>query len=70
MIEPHLTPRQLAELTGISEGTLAQWRCRQLKRPTSKPLGPRWKRLGRSVRYAEADVRAWLTEREIQSAAQ
>lgn len=69
MIEPHLTARQLAELTGIREGTLAAWRSRENRRPNSKPVGPRWKRLGRAVRYAEADVRAWLAQRESQPAA-
>ncbi len=68
MIERHYSPRELAELTGLREGTLAQWRSRQTKRPGSKPLGPKWKHLGRAVRYAEADVRAWLAEREVRAA--
>jgi predicted DNA-binding transcriptional regulator AlpA len=68
MIERHYSPRELAELTGLREGTLAQWRSRQNKRPGSKPSGPKWRQLGRSIRYAERDVLAWLAEREVQTA--
>ncbi len=67
MIERHLTTKQVSEVTAIAAGTLAQWRCREQK-PNARPLGPKWKRLGRAVRYAEADVRAWLAEREVHAA--
>lgn len=65
MFEQYLTPAQLSEITLIPTGTLAQWRSREQK-PNAKPIGPKWKRLGRAIRYAEADVRAWLAQRESQ----
>jgi len=43
-----LTERQVAELLGLSVATLRAWRHRG--------RGPRFLRLGRSVRYLPADV--------------
>lgn len=65
MVERHLTARELAALTGIREGTLAAWRSRENKRPDSKPIGPRWKRFGRAVRYPESGVSEWMGQREL-----
>ncbi len=53
----YLTTRQLAELIGISEISLAQWRARG--------QGPAFIRLGRTIRYARADVDAWITSKKI-----
>jgi len=63
MIEKHFTPRELAELSGIREGTLASWRCRGRRDPAAA-RGPRFVRLGRCVRYPAAAVREWLQQRE------
>ena len=43
-----LTEREVAELLGLSVATLRAWRHRE--------KGPRFLRLGRSVRYLPADV--------------
>lgn len=44
--------REAAAFLGVSEATLPTWRCRG--------KGPRFVRLGRSVRYFEADLTAYL----------
>ncbi len=49
-----LTPAQVAELTGFKPQTLANWRV--LKK------GPKHFRMGRSVRYWESDVLAFLQQ--------
>jgi len=56
IVEKHYSPRELAELCGIREGTLAQWRRRS--------HGPSFVKLGRSVRYSAAAVQEWLSQRE------
>jgi predicted DNA-binding transcriptional regulator AlpA len=50
----------VAALTGLDRHTLATWRCRR--------KGPPFLRLGRAVRYREADVRAWLASCEVPTA--
>ena len=47
-----LTASDVAVLTGLSEETLAQWR--------SQRRGIPYLKVGRSVRYALADVHAYL----------
>ena len=47
-----LTPKQLAEITGLACGTLAKMRLRGEGVPFIK--------LGASVRYFEADALGWL----------
>lgn len=47
-----LSTNQLAERLGLSPGTLANWR--------SLGKGPRWVKVGRSVRYRSADVFEWM----------
>ncbi len=64
MIERHYSPRELSELYSVREQTLAQWRHRSKKEPAAPARGPRFTKLGRLVRYAESDVRAWLSQRE------
>lgn len=44
-------PSEVAEFLRIPEATLAQWR--------SRGTGPRWRRVGRHVRYRWSDVEAW-----------
>jgi len=67
VIEKHFSPRELAELYSVRETTLAQWRHRTKKEPTA-PRGPKFRKFGRLVRYAESDVRAWLSQRELVAA--
>ena len=64
MIERHFSPRELAELYNLREQTLAQWRHRSKKEPAAPARGPRFTKIGRLVRYAESDVRLWLSQRE------
>lgn len=54
-----LTPKQLAAKLGVHENTLAKWRL--------YGGGPAYIKVQRHVRYAEADVEAWLNERKFQS---
>jgi len=47
-----LTTKEVANMTGLSRETLAQWR--------SQRRGIPYLKIGRSVRYALADVQAYL----------
>lgn len=49
-----LDEHQVADLTAMSVSTLRRWRSER------RGQGPQWRKLGRSVRYARADVVAWL----------
>lgn len=51
-----LTPEELAEMLGVSPSTIRWWR--------SEGRGPRATKVGRLLRYDEADVRAWIEERK------
>lgn len=53
-----LDPKAAALFLGLSEWTLAEWRC--------KGNGPRFVKLGNRVRYTPAVLAAWV---ESQSAA-
>jgi predicted DNA-binding transcriptional regulator AlpA len=64
LVEKHYSPRELAELCGIREGTLAQWRCRSKREPHAPAHGPRFVKLGRCVRYPAASVQEWLSLRQ------
>lgn len=56
-----LTPGELAELLGVSEETLAQWR--------SQRRGPPYVKVeGRLVRYRLPDVEAYLESRLVETA--
>ncbi len=55
-----LTPSQVSEITGIAEGTLAQWRY--------KKIGPPWYKLGRHCRYDEAELLMWIQENAQEAA--
>jgi predicted DNA-binding transcriptional regulator AlpA len=63
IVEKHFSPRELAELYGIQQGTLAQWRLRDKRDPASPARGPRFVKFGRLVRYPAAAVREWLSQR-------
>lgn len=49
------SPAQVAEVLGIPEKTLAEWR--------SQGIGPEYLKIGRYVRYQWSDVNAWLDTR-------
>ena len=55
-----ITRKQLAEYLGVTEPALSQMVTRR--------QGPRFIRLGRSIRYRREDVFAWLQERVIDPA--
>ncbi len=46
-----LDPKAAAAFLGLSEWTLAEWRC--------KGTGPRFIKLGNRVRYTPAELAAW-----------
>ena len=53
-----LTPRDVAMAYGLSEGTLANWRC--------KRIGPRFYRLGgRKIGYFKEDLEAWARREPV-----
>ena len=52
LLEPLLEPTKVARLLGVEVETLGAWRRRG--------YGPRWYRIGKKIRYAEADFRVWM----------
>lgn len=54
-----LTPVEVAELLGVPEKTLAQWR--------SDRHGPLPLRVGRYVRYRLVDIDAWVEQQAAQA---
>jgi excisionase family DNA binding protein len=53
-----LTAEEVAEITGLSTETLAQWR--------SQRKGINFVKISRNaVRYRQSDLEAWLTERIV-----
>jgi len=57
-----LTTEQLAELLGLRTNTIGGWRL--------KGQGPRFCKLGRSVRYRREDVEEWIKENIHQNTCQ
>ena len=55
-----LTEQDVVQMTGLARGTLAYWRHRG--------TGPISYKLGRRVRYDEADVLAWIAESKAATA--
>lgn len=55
--EPLLTEIQAAELLNLSTRTLQAWRI--------KGGGPRFLKLGRAIRYRQADLNGWLETRAL-----
>ena len=51
-----MTPKEVAEMLGVSVGTLAIWRCHK-----RYPLD--FIKCGRLVRYRRSDVESFLSER-------
>lgn len=54
-----LTEQDVMNMTGLARGTLAYWR--------HAGQGPRSYKLGRRVRYDEADVLAWIQAQKTQT---
>lgn len=55
-----ITPKDAgAHLGGISEWTLAEWRC--------KGTGPRFVKVGNRVRYTLASLTSWIEARTVAS---
>jgi len=53
-----LTPRDVAIAYGLSEGTLANWRC--------KRIGPKFYRLGgRKIGYFKNDLEFWARREPV-----
>ena len=55
--EPLASTADVAEVLGIPEKTLVEWR--------SRGLGPDYMKVGKYVRYRWSAVNAWLDKREI-----
>lgn len=51
-----LTTTEAAAYLGFDPGTLENWRYKQ--------RGPRWVRIGRTIRYDQADLDAWIAEQK------
>ncbi|WP_422028812.1 helix-turn-helix transcriptional regulator [Roseovarius sp.] len=60
-----LPPRQAARYLGLSESTLAKLRSRH-----ARGRGPRYSKLGGSIRYRKTDLDAWIAENATRSPGQ
>jgi len=58
-MQPLLTQRQAAALLCLSERTLERFRV--------NGIGPKFVRLGHSIRYRLCDVEAWIASRVVGS---
>ena len=54
-----LTPRELARLAKVAEGTISNWRW--------QGMGPAFHKLGGAIRYRRGDVVEWLATRRVQT---
>ena len=54
-----LSQRSVAERLGVTERTMERWRA--------EGCGPPYLKVGRGIRYDEADVAAWLDARRRRS---
>lgn len=54
-----LNPKAAAALLGLSDWTLAEWRC--------KGTGPRYVKVGGRVRYSPSDLAEWIESRTVAS---
>ena len=59
--QPLGTNAEVAEVLGIPEKTLREWR--------SRGIGPEYLKVGRYVRYRWSAVNAWLATREARKGA-
>ena len=58
-MQPLLTQRQASEMLALSERTLERFRV--------SGLGPKFVRIGRSIRYRHCDVEEWTASRVVGS---
>jgi predicted DNA-binding transcriptional regulator AlpA len=58
-MQPLLTQKQCAEMLGLSERTLERLR--------TMGTGPKFIRIGHSIRYRPEDVQSWLASRIVSS---
>jgi excisionase family DNA binding protein len=61
-MQPLLTQKQGAELLRLSERTLERLRV--------SGTGPKFIRIGHSIRYRQSDVEAWLASRVVSNTSQ
>jgi predicted DNA-binding transcriptional regulator AlpA len=54
--EPLASTADVAEVLGVPEKTLVEWR--------SRGIGPAYLKVGKYVRYRWSEVNSWLTTRE------
>lgn len=54
-----MSPSELAELLGVSEATLTDWRYRR--------RGPEFVRVGRLIRYTSDAVVDWIAQRTVET---
>lgn len=59
--QPLATNAEVAEVLGVPEKTLREWR--------SRGVGPEYLKVGRYVRYRWSAVNAWLATREVSKGA-
>lgn len=55
-----MTANEVADVLGLSTGTLANWR--------SLGIGPTYLKLGGRVRYRASNVNAWVSSQENETA--
>lgn len=55
--KPLMDPRQLSDYLGVPRQTLANWRWRN--------EGPKFRKVGKHVRYRPEDVEAWLNAQTV-----
>ena len=60
-----LPPRHAARYLGLSESTLAKLRSRH-----ARDRGPRYSKLGGSIRYRKTDLDAWISANATRSPSQ
>ena len=58
-MQPLLTQRQCAEALALSERTLERFRV--------NGIGPKFVRMGKSIRYRLSDVEVWIASRTVGS---
>jgi predicted DNA-binding transcriptional regulator AlpA len=57
-----LSTRDAARVLSLSPSTLDTWRCKRGRVSRDGISGPRFLRIGRTIRYRRADLEFWLTE--------
>lgn len=55
-VSPYMTRPEVAEYLQVPVGTLVEWAYRS--------KGPKFRRVGRHVRYRQSDVDAWVEQQD------